>query len=190
MGYTTFFTGSFKSDKPLTQEQIAYLKKFNSSRRVKRNPELLKNKPDPEREKVHLPVGIEGEFFVNGEGFMGQDRDPSVIDGNEPPITQPGLWCQWEISDDGLELKWDEGEKFYCHQKWLIYLVKNFFLPWGYILNGKVDYQGEDPFDRGTIIIKNNNIYLQLYKIDGDTFETIGKRKLKQLFKIETNKLD
>lgn len=52
MGYTTFFTGSFKSDKPLTQEQIAYLKKFNSSRRVKRNPELLKNKPDPEREKV------------------------------------------------------------------------------------------------------------------------------------------
>ena len=143
MGYTTDFKGKFKvmlngKAKALDKETKDYLIKFNQTRRMKRK--FPKNE-----------YGVDGEFFVGGGGFMGQEDDKSVVDHNYPPSTQPGLWCQWTPSADGKYIQWDEGEKFYDYIVWLEYIMKNFLTPKGYSLEGVVHWQGEDEEDIGTI---------------------------------------
>src|SRR5574337_684850 len=99
MGYSTDFFGSFELNKPLDADTLKFLQKFNETRRMAR--------------KLGREYGVEGEFYVDGTGDFGQERDATVIDGNRPPSTQPGLWCQWRPTDDGTAIEWDGGEKFY-----------------------------------------------------------------------------
>ena len=126
--------------------------------------------------------GKEGEYFAMDDGQMGQSRDNSIIDYNTPPgqrsyretmnedfdttwnkrqeaiangLCQPGLWCQWTINEEN-ELEWDGGEKFYEYTAWLKYLIEHFFSKWGVILNGEIEWQGEDPDDIGKIVVKDN----------------------------------
>jgi hypothetical protein len=130
-------------------------------------------------EKIY---GKDGEFFVKDDGDMGQRGDASVIDNNTPPgqlgyndITsfddrwsenerrskagecQPGLWCNWVINDEN-ELEWNGAEKFYSYVEWLKYLIKNFFQPWGVLLNGEIEWTGEDSSDMGKIVVVNNEV--------------------------------
>lgn len=165
MGYTTDFNGEFNLDKPLTIEHRAYLTKFSETRRMRRNPSVADKLPDPDRIAVGLPVGNEGEYFVGAEGFAGQDRDDSVVDYNSSPNNQPGLWCQWIPTEDGTAIVWDGGEKFYDYVEWLEYIIKNFLAPWGYVLNGEVEWFGEDANDRGKIVVKNNAVKTKVAKI-------------------------
>lgn len=75
----------------------------------------------------------------------------------------PGYYCQWVIDSDydGEEaLVWDQNEKFYDYVEWLEYLIKNFFEPEGYVLNGSVEFNGEEPSDFGTIDVKDNVVEL------------------------------
>jgi len=144
MGYTTDFEGTFKLNKPLDDETYTFLCKFNETRRMKRN----------------LPpqFGIDGEFYVDGGGFCGQDHEDNIVDFNSPPSTQPGLWCQWRPTEDRLGIEWDGGEKFYEYTEWLKYIVQRFLAPKDYILNGVVKYWGEDRDDFGVISVIDNSI--------------------------------
>lgn len=142
MGYTTDFEGSFKVTPTLRNEDKLYLKKFAETRRMARNL--------PEE------YGIEGEFYVEGSGWAGQDFEPTVIDYNTPPSTQPGLWCQWIPNRSGTKIGWDGGEKFYNYVEWIEYLIDNILHPRGYTLNGVVKWYGEERTDTGTITIKDN----------------------------------
>lgn len=151
MGYTTDFEGEFTIEPPLTPEQIAYLKQFGGTRRMKRDPDIAATIADPIREAVGLPIGEESEFFVGGAGWAGQDRDPSILDYNVEPRTQPGLWCKWEPSEDGSKLRWDGAEKFYHYTEWLEYIDEKFLKPWGRKLSGAVSWQGEDDSDFGLL---------------------------------------
>lgn len=144
MGYTTDFHGTFRLNKRLTPKLHEYLKKFANTRRMAR--------------KLPKKYGVEGEFYVDGGGMCGQDHEPSIIDYNHPPSTQPGLWCQWVPTDDGMGIEWDGGEKFYNYVEWLQYIVSNFLEPKGYILNGSVEWQGEDRGDVGIIEVRDNII--------------------------------
>ena len=162
MGYTTDFDGEFNLDKPLTLNQINYLNKFNETRRMKRDNSLLPT--SGLHQSVNLPLGVEGEYFVDGLGFAGQDRSENIIDYNATPTTQPSLWCQWCPSEDGESIVWDEGEKFYCYTEWLEYLIFNFLEPWGYKLNGVVKWYGEDHNDRGEIHVNDNKIEIYEYE--------------------------
>lgn len=162
MGYTTDFSGTFNLNKPLTQAHKDYINKFSETRRMKRDSSKLT--ADPIREAVGLPVGNEGAYFVGGQGYCGQDRDSSVLDYNNPPIGQPGLWCQWRVSEDGSKICWDGGEKFYRYVEWIEYLINHFLSPWGYTLNGEVEYQGEESDDFGKIVIVNNLVSVKAGK--------------------------
>ena len=142
MGYTTDFTGCFKLNKKLDKKTHDFLNKLNTTRRVARN---IKG------------YGVEGEFYVDGDGYMGQDRDATVIDYNRPPLTQPGLW-QWAPTEDGKAIEWDGGEKFYEYVAWIKYIVENVLKPKGYSLTGSVEWIGEDRDDLGQIVIKKNSI--------------------------------
>jgi len=149
MGYTTDFSGRFELNKPLTSKMQEFLTKFNETRRMARNVEGF---------------GVEGEFYVFGKGFFGQDNEPNVIDHNKPPRTQPGLWCQWTPTSDGKGIEWDGGEKFYAYTEWLVYLIHKVLAPNGYVLNGTVQWQGEDTGDVGEIIVENNRVYTEPWK--------------------------
>jgi len=142
MGYQTDFEGKLKFNKQLSIEDLNFLKGLASTRRMARNL-------DPK-------YGIEGEFFVNDDGMMGQSKDCTILDYNRPPKTQPSLWLQWVPTDDGWYLEWDGGDKFYCYVEWLEYLINKVLAPRGYILNGEIKWFGEDTYDTGVITVIEN----------------------------------
>jgi hypothetical protein len=158
MGYTTEFTGRFELDRPLSEAHAAYLNQFSETRRMKRNAALTEARPDPLRIAAGLPVGKQGAYFVNEDGFAGQGNGPDVLDHNLPPKGQPGLWCQWVPSADRSAIEWNGGEKFYYYTEWLEYIIEHFLKPWGYVLNGEVAWDGEDRGDIGKIVVDNNSV--------------------------------
>lgn len=142
MGYTTDFNGEFNLDRPLHPKMREFLEKFSRARHMKR---------DVNEERY----GKEGEFYVE------DDETEGIIEFNQPPSTQPGLWCQWEPNEEGDGIRWDGGEKFYKYIEWIEYIVKKILAPNNYILNGEVLWQGEDMQDRGKIFIKDNVITMK-----------------------------
>lgn len=154
MGYTTEFEGKFEVSPPLTADQVAYLKAFSGTRRMKRNAKAAQL-DDPLRLAVNMPIGEDGAYFVGGSGFKGQKDDASVIDHDEPPAGQPGLWCDWVPTDDGKFLEHNGSEKSYYWEQWLDYLIDHFLQPWSRTLSGEVSWQGEQGDDRGVIRIRD-----------------------------------
>lgn len=155
MGYHTEFEGQFEITPTLAPNHIAYLTAFSETRHMKRRDV---GKENPLREAVGLPFGHEGEYYVESRGADSWGINPDVIDNNREPSTQPGLWCKWAPSEDGTYLEWDGAEKFYDYVEWLKYLIRHFFVPWGYTLNGKVHWRGEEFSDNGRIIVENNAV--------------------------------
>lgn len=150
MGYTTDFSGQFQLNKPLGKNMQKFLTLFNETRRMKR--------------KVDEAFGIDGEFFVFGEGFAGQTKDDSIVDYNTPPTTQPSLWLQWTPTPDGTAIEWDGNEKFYCYTEWLVYLISKILAPNGYVLNGTVTWQGEETGDVGELFVRDNRVFEKPWK--------------------------
>lgn len=171
MGYTTDFDGSFDCTPALNEAQIAYLKQFAHTRRMDRNPDIAATLPDPLREAVGLPIGEDGEFFVGGGGSYGQGSDASIRNSNSHPKSQPGLWCQWTPSEDGTQIEWDGGEKFYSYIEWIKYINEKFLKPWGIVLNGSVSWSGEDSGDVGVIVAKEGKIRFKEIERKSFTFE-------------------
>jgi hypothetical protein len=108
MGYTTEFDGSVSISPPLNAHEIAYLRKFATSRRMD---------------------GARGPYFVDGSGPFGQGHDDDIRDFNKPPGGQPGLWCRWEPTKDGTAITWSGVEKFYNSEEWMTYLIDLFLKP-------------------------------------------------------------
>lgn len=156
MGYTTKLYGTFFLDKRLFDSQVLYLLEFANTRRMKRDVAILQNAPDLAREAVGLPLGEDGCYFVNEE--WDKDSEASIVNYNLPPAGQPGLWCNWVPNSDGSGIQWNGREKFYHYIEWLQYIINNFLQPWGYLLNGEVNWEGEDPADIGHITVVDNKI--------------------------------
>lgn len=163
MGYSTSFTGKFTCTPALNSDQVAYLKALCATRRMQRKG--ASKLPDPLRKAVGLPIGDEGEYFVGGTGWAGQDHDDTIVEYNTPPVGQPGLWCHWEPTDDGKFIKWNGAEKFYRYDTWIRYINEHFLKTWGVKLSGDVKWRGEDSSDRG-VMVANNGIDL----LFGDAF--------------------
>ena len=107
MSYHTEFEGRIELNKRLDEDLFNFLMKLNQTRRMKRDSEKLK-------EMGYLDnYGIEGEFFVDGDGLYGQVVDDSVINSEIPPQTQPSLWCRWQPTVDRRGIEWEGGEKIY-----------------------------------------------------------------------------
>jgi len=172
MGYTTEFQGSFKLDRKLDDNHHKYLDQFAYTRRICRKVDVVSQFKDPIRQAVNLPIGNDGGYYVGSFGDFGQAKDNllliwfmSIVDYNTPPKGQPSLWNHWVPSDDGLSIIWDNGEKFYKYNEWIIYLIDNFLQPWGYVVNGTCRWQGEDPQDVGKIVIVNNVVDVLNYNV-------------------------
>lgn len=155
MGYTTDFSGSIAVEPPLTTAEVDYLNRFSRSRRMR---------------------CVQGPYYVDRGGFMGQDSGSDVLDYNAPPDGQPELWCKWVPSADGTAIEWNGVEKFYNGAEWMRYLIDHFvgsdpianevgadprrptFI--GHVLNGEIEAVGEDPDDRWKLIVRDNRVYV------------------------------
>ena len=157
MGYETNFDGNLVINPALKSEHLDFLTGFCNTRRMKRNEEIVSTYSDPTREAVNLPIGRDGGFYVGDRDNYGQSRTHDIIDYNSPPRDQHGLWCGWSPSDDGMYLTAQDG-KNYNYTDWLKYLIENFFNPWGYKLNGSINWEGEDSGDVGIIKVTNNQV--------------------------------
>jgi hypothetical protein len=107
MGYTTEFHGHISIEPPLSEQERSYLVKFGETRRMDR---------------------AKGPYFVDGSGDFGQGREKDIVDYNKPPACQPGLWCQWQPSEDGARLEWNGSEKFYEADAWMSYIRSHFLV--------------------------------------------------------------
>ena len=168
MGYTTDFNGSFNLTPALNEQQAAYLHKFAEVRHMQRHVDICSKINDPIREAVNLPIGDEAEYFVNDSGRF---DDKSIINYNNPPKNQPGLWCQWIPTEDGDGIEWDGNEKFYDYIEWIKYLNENFLKPWGIVISGIVSWSGEDSGDIGVIAAKDGEIRVKEINVRGIKFE-------------------
>lgn len=156
MGYTTNFRGKVEITPPLSAAQILYINKFCNTRRMKRDPAIAIGMPDPLGRALNMPIGEDACYFVGGTGHAGKGRDPSILDFNRPPEGQPGLWCKWEVTDDGRFLQWNGAEKFYDYTEWVRYLIEHIFAAWGCVLNGEIEWRGEREGDEGVITVRVN----------------------------------
>jgi len=159
MGYHTDFNGMIEIKPSLTEEHKAYLHAFMTTRRMERDEDEVAKLPDPLREAVGLPIGIDGEFYVGGVEDVEEGRDGhhhhSITNYNHSPGGCPELWCHYEILGDSNELYAVDG-KNYAFIEWLFYLNEQFFQPWGYQLSGNIDWDGEDEDDRGELHVRHN----------------------------------
>lgn len=151
MGYTTDFTGSVRVEPALNAAEVAYLRKFNQSRRM---------------------AGSLGPYYVDRPGDFGQERTPDLYDYNQPPQGQPSLWCNWTPTEDGAAIEWDGGEKFHDADDWMAYLINHFLrsdaeasrsgedqfaaFTFDHTVNGCIEAQGEDPDDLWRLIVTDN----------------------------------
>lgn len=154
MGYSTDFAGRIEIDPPLNQSEIDYLTKFSRSRHMKRT---------------------QGPYFVDGN--PSNPTETGVIEYNTPPKDQPSLWCNFEPTEDGTAIVWNESEKTYKGDEWIKYLINHFLKPkakthnvespnfkgftFNHVCNGELIAQGEDPDDRWKIVVKDNVVKIK-----------------------------
>ena len=160
MGYYTEFFGEFEFDKKLDSKTYKLLHGLGTTRRMKRN--------------VDPKYGVDGEFYVESTENFGQDKEDNILDYNKPPSTQPSLWCCWEIDEDRTTLHVPEVGKHYYYDRWLQYII-NITKAKGYVLNGQVDWQGEDSEDMGRIIVKDNVIKVQAATVTYEDVDALLK---------------
>jgi hypothetical protein len=132
-----YLNGEFQINPPLQGIHFAYLERFGRIRHMKRDVVLLEKLRYPLRKAVGLPLGLDGAYYVAGE--IPSEHHPTIIEFNEPPQEQPGLWCFWEPSGDGESYIWRNGDKTYGHSTWLEYLIEHFLKPWNYTLSGRIE---------------------------------------------------
>lgn len=79
--------------------------------------------------------------------FSYQPHDPNEF---------PGHYCQWIATNDGTQIEWDGGEKFYDALEWMQYIVEHFVLPGHHEANGEIFADGEETDDIWWIVVENN----------------------------------
>lgn len=102
--------------------------------------------------KFNFDKPLDAETYLKLKEFVRE-----VHEG--PDFPEYSKYCQWAPTRDRLSLEWDGSEKFYEYEKWLKYLIETFFKPAGYVLNGKVKWQGEDMDDRGYLEVIDNIVF-------------------------------
>ena len=142
-----------------------FLRKFCASRRMAYSEEAIQYRPDPFRENVGLPFGIEGAYYVNNPDMdgeaMGTRLSAGVLDYHRPPQGQPSLFCGWTITRSRLIWSWNPEAT--AHIEWLRYLIRHFFSPWGYLLNGTLSWFNDVADNAGDIVVANNKITIRKY---------------------------
>lgn len=157
MSYTYDLFGKLSISPPLTAAQVAYIQEFSGSYRHKFAPKW-QSWPNPLREAVGLPVGIDGEYISSAMGTGADFIENCMEVDTNTPNDQPSFQCCWTTNSKGTAVQWNKLRRTFAPTQWLEYMVEHFFIPWGVTLNGTVECHGEDKEDRTLIVVTNNSV--------------------------------
>lgn len=125
-------------------------------------------------------------YDTNYNGSFELDKELSLSDFNElielnntrhekylntkyedDPRETPSLYCPWTPSENGLFIEFDglekpSGEIFWIREICKILAAK------GYILNGEVEWNGQESGDMGKIKVVNNVVSIKKPRIEWD----------------------
>lgn len=161
MGCTTLFRGKFEITPAMAPDHVRYIQRFADTRHHKYNQTTVaKRDPDWEKHCYEGQFGEEGAYYTFPDEESIQLTIRELMDYNIASRVCPSLWCNWSVTDDGKYLMWDGGEKFYRYTEWLEFLLEHFLAPWGYVLNGGVEFCDEHD-KMGSITIEKNNVSVQ-----------------------------
>lgn len=90
--------------------------------------------------------------------------DQDKIRGKEIDNRPSDGWCDWRVAKDGASIGHSGMEKSRCMEAWLEYLIRKFFIPGGYHLEGEIRCQGEDFADRYLIKVVDNRVTKEVLK--------------------------
>jgi hypothetical protein len=162
MVYLTTFLGSFHFSRPLRDEELAFLTSFSGNRRMKLDVKQLEERFGGAHAPPKKGYGPEGAFFSGPLAF----GDPAILDSNTPPPGVPSRHCHWTATR--RKLKWNGEESFHHFIDWLEYMIREFLDDWGIGLDGAMQWQGEDPTDRGTISVWRSHVHVHADRLDSD----------------------
>lgn len=163
MSYFNEGEGLLSLTPALDKPQVQYLQAFIKTRHCKRDENKCQNISDILREKIGVPVGIEGQYSVYSAdfNFIESVEDEAVLDYDSKCSGCPELWCGWDISDNGKELFWYGGELSRMPVEWIEYLKENFFDKWNVEISNEVKWKGSNRKDKGTIKFTNNKLTVE-----------------------------
>lgn len=184
MSYTYDLFGTLSVSPPLSPAQVAYIQEFSHSYRHKFAPKW-QSWPNPLREAVGLPVGIDGEYISSAMGTGSDFIDNCMEVDTDTPNNQPSFQCCWTANNKGIVVQWNKLGRTFAPAPWLEYMIEHFFKPWGVMLNGKVECHGEEKDDR-TLIVVNNNTVRCAPKAEWEVYKA-EKAAQKQSRRIEKN---
>ena len=178
MSNMTNLYGHFVLDRPLTAEQIAYLEHFLQMKRYIWDEAFIQGFPDPLREAVSLPVGLQGMYFTGCNdqtfdalqpGIIRDYFDPFKVPYEPEEVQQevkaryplvlalPRGHAPWGPTADDMGMSGDRVDNWREPVAWLQFLLDHFLLPWGYELKGEVVYktfEGEE----GRFVVRDNRV--------------------------------
>lgn len=91
---------------------------------------------------------------------LGQDWGTSEAKSKLPDSIYT-RWCDWEVTADGAQLRWNGSEKSYCMEAWLELLISDVLAPAGHVLNGRVDAFGEERGDNWAMQVTDNELVIK-----------------------------
>lgn len=98
-------------------------------------------------------------------------RSLEGVDTRDRMGTYPGCHCQWVLTNDNKGIKWDGEEKFYEWEEWLRWIIRQYLLPNGVHLKGRVTFQGEDVDDAGFIeVLEGSRVVVTKVAIVADEY--------------------
>ena len=113
-------------------------------------------------------------YHIYAEGRFTLDRPLTVehkvalekfAEERHEPTDFPGCpdsyYCQWVPTEDGTGIQYTEDEvSAYDVIDWLTCIITTYLAPWGYVMNGRVNYYGEDYSDPdiGAIFVRDNEV--------------------------------
>lgn len=159
MGITTYFDGAFTLEPALTRDQVRTIKQVSKHRHS--------NDSHP-FEPVDLVAQVPYEMPARGVKLAPVTRERATsgaeydgdMEGSERAWPFPSIWCDWEVSEDGTRLRWNEGEKFYNYEGWLRFLIAQFLVPWEVTISGRVEFCREDDEVSGSLCALGSRIHV------------------------------
>tara|TARA_R110002094_G_scaffold43628_1_gene55670 strand:- start:792 stop:1235 length:444 start_codon:yes stop_codon:yes gene_type:complete len=123
---------------------------------------------------------FEGQFSISPPVSYATGRLIDALEDERGDGSKmPASYCQWRLATDSI-LEWDDGEKFYYYVEWLTYIIESILKPNGHLVNGTVNWHGEETGDSGVIRVTDNKVEA----VDASSLMTDHDR-LKFLLKLE-----
>jgi hypothetical protein len=102
---------------------------------------------------------FEGEFTLDRPLTVEHYRALEAFAGERHDDVGPSVWCDWVPNDVGSAIVASDREgSFYEYVPWLEHIIGAFLKPWGYVLNGRVTWAGEEDGDLGVIVVRDNEV--------------------------------